>query len=66
MLHQQILFPQNGKLFNDLYYFERVENIKKEKDKKSSYFLHFYIYSYFNFHEVENILPMVLFPRRGK
>ena len=46
------LFPQNGKVFNDLYYFERVENARgrnlkvclfPRRGKKSSYFLYFYI-----------------------
>ena len=53
MLHQQILFPQNGKVFNDLYYVDRVENTRDRNlkmclfprtGKKSSYFLFLYLF----------------------
>ena len=74
MLHQQILFPQNRKVFNDLYYFERVENTRGRNLKmclfprreKNQVIFFISTYIYFTFHEVGNISPMVLFPRRGK
>ena len=63
MLHQQILFSQNGKVFNDLYYFEKVENTRGRNLKICFFPLSIYIN--FSFHEVRNISPVVLFSQRG-
>ena len=63
-----ILFPQNGKAFNGLYYFKRVENTRGRNLKMClfprSYFLYFYIY--FNFQEVGNTSPMCYFHEEEK
>ena len=52
-----------------MYYFERVENTRGRNLKMCLFplfSLFLYIYIYFNFKEVGNISPIVLFPWRGK
>ena len=46
---------------------KKLKNVLISSKKKNQVIFFFiYIYIYFSFHEVGNISPMVLFPRRGK
>ena len=45
---------------------KKLKNVLISSKKKNQVIFFIYIYIYFSFHEVGNISPVVLFPRRGK